>query len=244
MKLALYFTFPYPDQKSFDIFFKESLKYKYEYLELGIPTENPYYDGPAIRKTHKKAMEEYSADLLKRTVNEAKKRGLKLYALVYYNHFVEFQDQFLDDLKNFGFSGAIVPDLLTDYFSERYSLIEKMKSHGLSLIPFFTSSTPDKVIEDISLKTTDWIYHGLQPSTGIRVPVSIDMIMERIKTLCPGREIIFGFGINSAEIIDELRKFGADGIAVGSTFISSMENGNMEEFQQQMKMLEVSTHGK
>ena len=118
-----------------------------------------------------------------------------------------------------------------------------MDYSGLSLIPFFTSSTPDMVIRDIASRTNDWIYHGLQPSTGIRVPVSIDLMVKRIKELCPGRELIFGFGINSLEEISELGKSGADGIAVGSSLVPFMETGDMAGFDSKVNMLEGGLNG-
>ncbi|EQB68210.1 tryptophan synthase subunit alpha [Cuniculiplasma divulgatum] len=243
MKLALYFTFPYPDRETFQKFFDRSLKHRYDYLELGIPTDHPYYDGPVIRKTHSRAKANYSEDMLRKTVETATSKGIKVYTLVYYNHFIGKEREFLGNLKSMGFSGAIIPDLLTDYFPERNSLIEKMDYSGLSLIPFFTSSTPDMVIRDIASRTNDWIYHGLQPSTGIRVPVSIDLMVKRIKELCPGRELIFGFGINSLEEISELGKSGADGIAVGSSLVPFMETGDMAGFDSKVNMLEEGLNG-
>ncbi len=243
MKLALYFTFPYPNRESFIRFFHGSLNHKYDYLELGIPTEFPYYDGPIIRKTHKSAGENYSENLLRETVKEAISKKRKVYTLVYYNHFKKDRKDFLQNLKSMGFSGAIVPDLLTDFFPERFELVDAMNEEGLSLIPFFTSSTPDKIIRDVTGRTDDWIYHGLQPSTGIRVPVSTDLMVNRIRSLCPEREIIFGFGINGPEIIHELKASGADGIAVGSSLIPSMETDDMDSFHREIHMLEEGVYG-
>ncbi len=243
MKLALYFTFPYPDRETFQRFFDQSLNHRYDYLELGIPTDHPYYDGPVIRKTHSRARANYSEEMLRKTLRTAISKGIKVYTLVYYNHFIGNESEFLGNLKSMGFSGAIIPDLLTDYFSERDELIRKMNESGLSLIPFFTSSTPDTVIRDIASRTNDWIYHGLQPSTGIRVPVSIDLMVNRIKELCPGRELIFGFGINSTEEIRELRESGADGIAVGSSLVPFMETGDTAGFDSKIRMLEDGLNG-
>ena len=243
MKLALYFTFPYPDRETFRKFFDETLKFNFEYLELGIPTDHPYYDGPVIRKTHGKAKENYSEDMLEEIVKEANSRNIRVYTLVYYNHFVGREGEFLGKLKSMGFCGAIVPDLLTDYFSERNQLISEMDKFGMALIPFFTSSTPDSVIRDIAGKTNGWIYHGLQPSTGIKVPVSTDLIVSRIKELCPGREVIFGFGINSKDEIIDLKKSGADGIAIGSTLVPCMESMDLDCFRSKIRMLEEGVNG-
>ena len=237
MKLALYLTFPYPDRETFSTFFGEMIRMRFDYLELGIPTGTPYYDGPIIRRTHRKAMEGFSFSFLKKIVNVSRLAGKKNYALVYYNHFHSSTGKFLDDLKEAGIDGAIVPDLLTDYYDERRQLSEEMKKRDLSLIPFFTSSTPDSAIREMTLLTDSWIYHGLQPSTGIRVPVSIDLMVSRIRKLCNDREIIFGFGINSMEMVRELRAEGADGIAVGSSLVSYMDSNDKQGFRSEIEML-------
>ncbi|MGP6238879.1 tryptophan synthase subunit alpha [Cuniculiplasma sp. SKW4] len=237
MKLALYLTFPYPSSEIFQRFFNAMMNERFDYLELGIPTSKPYYDGPVIRKTHKKAMESFSFSDLKETVSIAKKSGKRTFALVYYNHFSSNREEFLDQLKESGMDGAIVPDILTDYFDERVDLAKAMDERGLSLIPFFTSSTPDKVISEVIKQTHDWIYHGLQPSTGIRVPVSMDILIKRIRNLAGEREVIFGFGINSLDMIKNLRDQGADGIAIGSSLVSYMDGNDLDGFMKEVKRL-------
>ncbi len=243
MKLALYLTFPFPDLETFQNYFSILLKHKFDYMELGIPTDHPYYDGPAIRKTHSNAIKHYSDEELKETVNRIGKTGRKSYALVYYNAFRNDESKFLRKLSDMGFSGAIVPDLLTDYFQDRAHLSKEMEINGLDLIPFVNSSTPDKVIQEMSEITHGWIYHGLQPSTGIRVPIDTERIVQRIKDVCPEKEIIFGFGINSIQMIKELRDLDADGIAVGSSLINSIENRNNEEFENTLNQLEEGVYG-
>lgn len=237
MKLALYLTFPYPSTEIFHKFFNTMMNERFDYLELGIPTAKPYYDGPVIRKTHKKAMEGFSFSDLKETVSIAKKSGKRTFALVYYNHFSSSREEFLDQLKDSGMDGAIVPDILTDYFDERIDLAKAMEERDLSLIPFFTSSTPDKVIGEMIEQTHDWIYHGLQPSTGIRVPVSMDILIKRIRNMAGEREVIFGFGINSLNMIRNLREQGADGIAIGSSLVNYIDSNDLEGFRKAVKML-------
>ena len=237
MKLALYLTFPYPSPAVFDRFFDNMMTLPFDYVELGIPTDKPYYDGPVIRRTHRKAMDGFSFSALNEAVRKAKQRGKRCFALVYYNHFSSNMAEFLDLLKESGMDGAIVPDILTDYFDERRKIAEAMKERDLSLIPFFTSSTPDKIISEMIQLTDDWIYHGLQPSTGIRVPVSIDLLVNRIKKLAGAREVIFGFGINSMEMVRELKKEGADGIAVGSSLVNYIENNDVDGFIKEIETL-------
>ncbi|MCL4356395.1 MAG: tryptophan synthase subunit alpha [Candidatus Thermoplasmatota archaeon] len=243
MKLALYFTFPYPSRVAFDKFINRTLLLNYEYVELGIPTEHPYYDGPIVRRTHGKAMEEFSMKLLEDTVHMIREKGKKVYALAYCNLFENDPDGFMSSMEDAGFDGLILPDLLTDYYSIRKDIASSVSSHGLELIPFFNSTTPDASINEILQLTNSWVYFGLQPSTGIRVPLDIPSMYSRIRNLCGEREIIVGFGINSAGTIKELRKIGFDGIAVGSAFVNSMENDDQVAFDLQIKMLESETHG-
>lgn len=243
MKLTLYFTLGYPDRGTFEKFLEEALETGVEYVEVGIPTEHPYYDGPLIRKTHRDAMKIYSDEFLFSTIKTITERGKKAYALVYYSHFHGREASFTGTMKEAGFSGIIVPDLLTEYFDERLKLAETIENSGLHLIPFVNSSTPDSVIEEISTVTGDWIYHGLQPSTGIRVPVDLERMIRRIESLCPEREIIYGFGISSKETIAELRDLRAGGIAVGSSLISSLDHGDHEAFMEKLKLLEDGVYG-
>ncbi len=243
LKLTLYFTLGYPDRETFETFLNEALQSRVEYIEVGIPTEHPYFDGPVIRKTHSTALKNYSDSFLTHSVRTIIDKGKKAYALVYYNHFHGREDAFISFIKGAGFSGMIVPDLLTEYFDDRIMLAGKIEGVGMNLIPFVNSSTPDSVIREISQITGGWIYHGLQPSTGIRVPVDLKKITERIEMLCPGREIIFGFGISSKQTIVELRQLGAGGIAVGSSFIPSMEKNDLNEFHETVKMLEDGIYG-
>ncbi len=243
MKLALYFTFPYPSRDAFEKFLKRTLPLNYEYVELGIPTEHPYYDGPTVRKTHGKALEEFSMNLLKDTVHMIRRTGKKVYALAYCNLFENDPDGFMSSMKDVGFDGLILPDLLTDYYSMRKDIASSVSSHELELIPFFNSTTPDAAINEILGLTSSWVYFGLQPSTGIRVPLDIPSMYSRIRNICGEREIIVGFGINSAGTVKELRKIGFDGIAVGSAFVNSMENDDQEAFDIEMRMLESETHG-
>ncbi len=244
MKLALYFTFPYPSLERFGKYMEIISDVKFEYAELGIPTKYPYYDGPQIRKTHGVALKEFSMESLGKQVSILKSQGKKVYALAYCNLFSENPGDFMEKLSAAGIDGIILPDLLTDFYHERIEIIHSVHDHGLEAIPFFNASTPDHSIEEILSITHSWIYFGLQPSTGIKVPLRIDEMYKRIRSLCGSREIIVGFGIDGPEMISELKTAGFDGIAVGSAFIRSMDEDNISAFEKQAKMLEAETHGK
>ncbi|MGP6220895.1 tryptophan synthase subunit alpha [Caldiplasma sukawensis] len=230
MKVALYFTMSYPDSSTFLRFLNLSMNSGYEYVELGIPSKNTYYDGPAIRKTHSIAMNDYEIRILKESVNIAKKNGRKIYLLVYYNYFENNEEEFLSSVKNMEIDGLIVPDILIDYPDEYASIIRRIRNSSLHLIPFFTSATPDTIIKDVSSLCDSWIYCGIQPSTGINMPVSLDKVVERMRLLMPGREIVFGFGIRNMEQISSLREMKVGGVAVGTALIPYLEKRDESGF--------------
>ncbi|EQD70174.1 tryptophan synthase alpha chain, partial [mine drainage metagenome] len=170
-KLALYFTFPYPNLKILKPFIDSIGNEDIDYVELGIPVARPYYDGPKIRNTHQAALKEFKSDDLKNTILGLKDSGIKSYALTYTNSFENNPNSAFEDLRLAGFDGVILPDLLIDYFDDRNKLLDSLKNYEISFIPFFTSSTPDIIIKEFLKRTSSWIYHGIQPSTGINVPV-------------------------------------------------------------------------
>ncbi|MHB8372448.1 MAG: tryptophan synthase subunit alpha [Thermoplasmataceae archaeon] len=234
-KLALYFTFPYPNFKTLKPFIDSIRNEVVDYVELGIPVARPYYDGPMIRKTHETALREFKSDDLKNTILGIKDSGIKSYALTYTNSFENNPNSAFEDLRIAGFDGVILPDLLIDYFDDRNKILGSLKNYGISFIPFFTSSTPDIIVKELLKSTSSWIYHGIQPSTGINVPVDISRTGIRIKEISGNRELIFGFGINNPAQIRDVVKSGADGIAIGSMLIDFIQKNDVDGFLRLIK---------
>ena len=230
-KLAVYFTFPYPDSKVIGSFLDSMGSESVDYVELGIPVMHPYYDGPKIKMTHESASKSFNPDELRTAVKNINDRGMETYALTYMNSFENDVEGGIEKIKEYGFKGVILPDLLIDYFDESNSTVDAVRKAGLHLIPFFTSSTPDSVVRKILKKTDSWIYHGIQPSTGITVPVDISRTGARIREFSGRREVIFGFGISNPGDIRKVMESGADGVAIGSMFIDYLKKGDLEGFK-------------
>ncbi len=230
-KLAVYFTFPFPDYVTIKSFLDSVSSDLVDYVELGIPVKNPYYDGPKIRTTHGLSMQHFKIDDMQKEIEELKNKDVKTYALTYLNSMEKDQESGIRNLKNSGFEGAIFPDLLIDYYDTKEETLRIMEHEKLSLIPFFTSSTPDSVVKSMLEITSSWVYHGLQPSTGVTVPVDTMKTGARIRRISGSREIIFGFGISSADDARKVMESGADGIAIGSMFIDYLKRRDLEGFK-------------
>lgn len=228
--LIFYFTANYPSKETLTQFIEEVDETIVKYVEIGIPTENPLYDGPTIKGTHSVARKSYSRDDIAYFARKLGEKGIKTFILAYYNEIADGDPGFLEFLKESGVSGLIVPDLLTDYYDEMKTVISRIEDK-MGFIPFFNPATPDSVIGDVSSMTSSWIYYGLQPSTGIAVPYDLDEVAHRILSLVPGREVNFGFGVRTVDQVKEIISLGSSGVAIGSMLVKMLRENDLSGFK-------------
>ncbi len=228
--LILYFTANYPDKETVCKFLEEIDPEIVKYVEIGIPTENPLYDGPSVKATHSVARAQYNRKDLSEIADLVNGRGMETDILAYSEVFIKEGEDYPQYLKDSGISGAIVPDLLTDYFDRKDEVIESLQEK-INYIPFFNPATPDSIIEEITSKTSSWIYYGLQPSTGINVPYDPLEVSSRIFSLVKGREINFGFGVRSVGDVKDIISLGSSGVAIGSMLVPMLKNRDLAAFR-------------
>ncbi len=236
MKLILYFTLGYPSTEVLQNFLSLIPEDTVEYIELGFPSADPKYDGPAIRKTHGVAISQYDSKSLPEIVELCLRKVSKVYALRYYSDF-ESDGSFIPSLKDAGFSGIIAPDLMTDYFHSRTAIVNSIQGRGLEFIPFINPSTPDSVAGEACGNARSWIYYGLLPSTGIGVPYDLRSIIERISLLAPSKRVVLGFGIRSSGDLHGISGAGVYGIAVGTVLIDFLERNDASGFVSKIEEL-------
>ncbi len=172
------------------------------------------------------------------------KKNVRTYLLTYYRDLARQSSDFIPHLSDSGFSGVIVPDLLVDYSAIASDVITRIQG-SLDFIPFFNPATPDGVIERISRMTESWIYYGLQPATGIRIPYDLEEVSRRIIELLPGREVNFGFGIRSMDQIGRIMDLGSKGVALGTLLVPMVRENRLDDFVElQEQIREVQDHVK
>lgn len=228
--LILYFTADFPSREVLESFINETDPGIVKYVELGVPIENPIYDGPTIKTTHSRARNQFTMDDLRHFAGLLSSRGIESYILAYHDLVQEKGEEFLDFLRDCGYSGIIVPDLLTDFYDERIEFI-RMVEERIRFIPFFNPATPDAVIQEILAETGSWVYYGLQPSTGIDVPYDLDEVSRRIVELAGDREVNFGFGIRTVGQVKEIISHGSSGVAIGSMQVRMLSDGDIAGFR-------------
>lgn len=234
--LILYFTASYPDRENLMEFLREIDPGIVKYVEIGIPADNPLYDGPIIKATHSTARTAFRVEELADYARLLHDKGIKTYVLAYYSVVRNGGDELLEYLADSGISGMIVPDLLTDFYELKNEVISSIEKK-LRFIPFFNPATPDAVIEDVVSLTNSWIYYGLQPSTGIAVPYDLEEVSRRITGMIHGREINFGFGIKTVRDVKEIISLGSSGVAIGSMLVPMLRENNAQAFREFQKEL-------
>jgi len=191
-----------------------------DFLELGIPTTNPKYDGPIIRETHLQTSKHLSASDALRSV-----RGLgNVVIMAYAEDFKERLRWLLEEASSVEAISVLLPDLLIDTPELLHDYIDISKEVGLNLTFFITSRFPHRIVKYLAGLKPLFIYMGLMASTGIRLPVQVERNVAVARELVGDTKLIVGFSISTPQMVLDLLRAGADGVVIGSAFIRRLED--------------------
>ncbi|SYX84664.1 tryptophan synthase subunit alpha [Paenibacillus alvei] len=193
-------------------------------IELGIPYSDPLADGPVIERASARALRNHVsiADGL-RIAAQARKQGAQIpYVLfTYYNPVLQFGlDSFLQQARDAGISGIIIPDLP---YEESHVVREAADRMGIHLIPL-VAPTSESRVSSIVAEGRGFIYCVSSLGvTGVRdtFDSQVDSFIELVRrsTELP---IAIGFGISTAEHVKHFGKH-CDGVIVGSAIVRRIE---------------------
>lgn len=188
--------------------------------EVGIPYSDPIADGPVIQASYTRALEHKIklADILKTLGEVAPEVTAPLvtmvsYAIVYRQEL----EKYIDEIKDRGLAGLIVPDLPVEESAQLAAICRK---RDVSLIQLVTPTTPrDRAIRIAETSTGFLYYVSVAGITGERTALPPELVDNvgwlRTQTDLP---ICIGFGISSPEHVRLLAPV-ADGLIVGSAIV-------------------------
>jgi tryptophan synthase alpha chain len=188
--------------------------------EVGIPYSDPIADGPVIQASYTRALAHKIklADILKTLGEVAPQVAAPLvtmvsYAIVY-RHGLQ---QYVDDVREQGVAGLIVPDLPVE---ESAALAKICAARDVSLIQLVTPTTPRERAVRIANTSTGFLYYvSVAGITGERTQLPPELVDNvgwlRTQTDLP---ICIGFGISRPEHVKLLAPV-ADGLIVGSAIV-------------------------
>ncbi|NPB00566.1 MAG: tryptophan synthase subunit alpha [Crenarchaeota archaeon] len=223
-KLILYLTATYPSTATF-LNILETVSSIVDLFEIGVPTNNPKYDGPTVRMTHRaaelKGME--ALDVLKGNVPR------DFVIMAYMEDHVDKLELFLKKCAEVGARGVLMPDLLFDYYEMVEKFVNECRKFGLEPCFFISSKFPYREVERLVELRPLFIYLGLQACSGVRLPIFIERNVKIYRNIIGDRcPLIVGFAIKSPDDVKLLKRLRVDGIVIGSAFIKELSRCGIE----------------
>ncbi len=193
-------------------------------IEIGVPFSDPVADGPTIQ---------YSSGVaLSRGVNlgriiravKSLKLNTPLILMSYLNPLLAYgKERLLNDIKEAGFRGIIIPDLPVE---EADDLLMLTQRHNVDFIFLVAPTSSRDRIKIISERSRGFIYCvSSTGTTGMKdkLPTALFDLIVNVRELTD-KPIAVGFGISNPEQIRALSTK-VDGVIVGSRIIEAIKNG-------------------
>src|SRR5581483_8564585 len=206
-------------------------------IELGVPFSDPIADGPVIQRGSERALKAGMsvAKTLAIASEIRRKSEIPILLFTYMNPILRFGlDEIGREAAARGVDGCLMTDLSVE---EAGQYVDAMRAHGLDTVFLAApTSTPER-LKKVAEYSTGFVY--LVSRTGVTgerdsLSQAVGPLVESMRTFT-ALPIVVGFGISTAE---HARAVGAiaDGIAVGSAFVRTIEKfGNSPELEQRVE---------
>ncbi len=188
--------------------------------EVGIPYSDPIADGPVIQASYTRALARHVklAEILRMLSGVTPQLAAPLVTMVSYAIVLRHGlARYVDEAKQAGVAGAIVPDLLVEESAELAAI---SRAADFSLIQLVTPTTPRDRALRIAESSTGFLYYvSVTGITGERTALpqqlwdNVAWLREQTDT-----PICIGFGISQPEHVRLLAPV-ADGLIVGSAIV-------------------------
>lgn len=219
--LGVYITAQWPDPAAFSSFLK-ALDGLADFVEVGIPTNNPKYDGPFIRSSHK------STPIKGLKAIEGIPLPRNAVLMGYAEDFAGKFDELARAAAEAGATSVLLPDLLIDMPERLDDYVKAMKSHGLETTFFLPGKFPYQLAERLARHNPLFIYIGLYAATGIKLPVYVERNIRIAKAHIGDTYLVAGFAIDSGEKARAVIEAGADGIVVGTAAMRLLKERGLD----------------
>jgi tryptophan synthase alpha chain len=184
-----------------------------DFIELGLPSRNPKYDGPFIRRAHGEA-EPVELDLVPGEV----------YVMAYWEDRTARPEALFEAAAAAGARGVLAPDLLIDFPSELGRYIELTRKFKMEPVFFVPGKFPHGLVRQLASYRPAFIYLGLYAATGIELPVYVERNIKVFREVAPEVFLVAGFAIDSPQKAAAVVRAGADAVVVGTAFLRRLRS--------------------
>lgn len=203
-------------------------------FELGIPNEHPKYDGPTIRESYKRALE--NGVTVEKVFEIIKNFPSNKVLFTYFDLALKMGlEEFANLASGCSVGSMLFPDMLIDYPGRLDSYVRVCGLYGLEPAFFVTSSFPHRLISKVAKLEPAFIYLGLMASTGILLPVTLSRTIRIVKELIGDVPLFVGFAISRPEQIANCVNAGADGVVIGSAVLRLLKEAEIDERPRRVK---------
>lgn len=211
-------------------------------IEVGVPFSDPLADGPVIQAAGVRALGNGCTltKLLAAIKPVASSHTTPLMLMIYYNQILQWSlEHFMEEVKQAGCAGLIIPDLPPDASGELPKIASDLEI-GLNFLVAPTSK--EERIKVVAEASNGFLYAvSLKGVTGVRssLPPELPDFIRRVKNLSD-RPVAVGFGIatpEQARMVSEL----ADGVIIGSAIVKAVaENPDLNKVKTFVKDLRLA----
>lgn len=197
-------------------------------LEIGIPFSDPVADGPVIQSAMQRALVKDIDinDALYLTQRLRKISNIPCILFSYFNPILQYPS-FYQDASSAGADGILIVDLPIE---EAHYHQQQCLAYNLVPIYLITPSTSLERIKKISRLGRGFFYYVCRKgTTGVRngLPEDLATTIQTIKKITD-IPVVVGFGVSDKKSTEEICAI-ADGVVVGSYFVSLCEQGLSRE---------------
>ncbi|BAZ44495.1 tryptophan synthase alpha subunit [Chondrocystis sp. NIES-4102] len=199
-------------------------------IELGVPYSDPLADGPVIQAAATRALQKgvQLEDVLTVVKQVVPKIEIPIVLFTYYNPiYYRGIETFLQQVKEAGVSGLVVPDLPLE---EAEVLLSPAAAMGIEVILLVAPTSSKARIGAIANQSQGFIYLvSVTGVTGIRQEMATN-VQDLLADLhhITDKPIGVGFGISGPEQAKQVKEWGADAVIVGSAVVKRLADGTPE----------------
>ena len=187
-----------------------------DYLEIGLPSASPVYDGPTIRRTHYEATRQGATP--ERALEEMARSGIarEFIVMAYMQEHLDRLERLAQEAARAGASSILMPDLPFEYPGMIGHYTRLMRGSGMEPSFFASPRFPHHLLRLYSMLDPLLVYLGLQPATGVRLPARMLDNIRLARKLLGDAYMLAGFSIRSGQEARKVIEAGASGVVVGS----------------------------
>ena len=206
-------------------------------IEIGVPFSDPLADGPVIQAAGVRALRQGCTltKLLAAVKPVAPGLAAPLMLMIYYNQVLQRGlERFMNELKEAGCAGLIIPDLPPEAAGGLRKLAADLEI-GLNFLVAPTST--EERIRAAAEASTGFLYAvSLKGVTGVRssLPPELPEFINRVKSISE-RPVAVGFGIATPDQAGMVAGL-TDGVIIGSAIVKTVaESPTLDQVQSFIK---------